>query len=94
MIAEFNVKSCGTTFFCNVVNQNESMLFIYVCVSIQYRDGSSQELEVNCSSEWDENSGNVHVWARISLYDVLGTFLDLDEVQSVTVNDVVIQIPS
>lgn len=74
--------------------ENRKSINDYVCVSIQYRDGSSQELEVNCSSEWDENSGNVHVWARISLYDVLGTFLDLDEVQSVTVNDVVIQIPS
>lgn len=54
--------------------ENRKSINDYVCVSIQYRDGSSQELEVNCSSAWDENSGNVHVWARISLYDVLGTF--------------------
>lgn len=64
----------------------------YVIVSIQYRDGISQAIAANCSSEYNEATGKVHVWMQTSLYGALGTFLAMDTVQSVTVNDVIIPI--
>lgn len=62
----------------------------YVHISIQFTDGTEQTLSNAYSSEYDEASDIIHIMVSTEFYASLGHFLDLDTVQSVTVNDVVI----